>query len=108
LPRLLQLIALSLALLLVGAPAILAEIAEDDCVEECAGDDEGTTCPDEGCTDCSVVCPSCPRTHAVAVTVGAWFAPWRTASLQTSNDASERVPVDPPREGVFHPPRLAG
>lgn len=106
-PRFLQLIALSLALLLVGAPSIIAEITEDDCAEECASGD-GENCPDQGCADCSLVCSSCPRTHVVAPSVGAWFAPWRTAFVELSIDAAERVPVGPPPEGVFHPPRLAG
>jgi len=107
-PRFLQLVALSLALLLVGAPTILAQLAEDDCAEECAGEQGEESCPDEGCTDCSLVCSSCPRTHVVAPTVGGWFAPWRTAIVQLSAERADTVPVGPPPQGVFHPPRIAG
>ena len=104
----LQLIALSLALLLVGAPTIFAEVIEDDCAEECAREQGEKSCPDQGCTDCSLVCSSCPRTHLVAPTVGAWFAPWRTASVLLSPEGAERVPSGPSPQGVFHPPRIAG
>ncbi len=107
-PRVLQLVALSLALLLVGAPTILAEIVEDDCAEECAGEQGEERCPDEGCTDCSIVCSSCPRTHVVAPGVSGWFAPWRTAVVEVTVDRAERVPAGPPPRGVFHPPRDAG
>ena len=106
-PRFLQLIALTLALLLVGAPTIIAEIAEDDCAEECAGEQGEESCPDEGCTDCSIVCSSCPRTHFVA-TDAIRFAPWRTATDQLPVESAERVPAELPPQGVFHPPRVAG
>lgn len=101
-------IALSLVLLLVGAPTILAEVVEDDCAEECAGEQSEESCPDEGCTDCSIVCSSCPRTHVVAPSVTAWFSPWRTSFVQRSPDDAERVPAGPTPQGVFHPPRVAG
>lgn len=106
-PRVLQLVALTVALLLVGAPAIVAELLEDDCADECVGD-EGESCPEEGCTDCSVVCSACARTHVVTPTIAAALAPWLDSFVQTSRDAAERVPVGPPPEGVFHPPRIAG
>lgn len=106
-PRFLQLIALTLPLLLLGAPAMIAEITEDECAEECAGE-EGKSCPDEGCADCSIVCSSCPRTHVVAPVVAAWVSPWRTAIVRPSPDGPQRVPTGPPPQGVFHPPRIAG
>ena len=106
-PRLLQLVALTVALLLVGAPTIVAELLEDDCAEDCAGDD-GARCPDEACTDCSAVCASCPRPHVVVPTLGAGPAPGSTSYIQLAGHAAERVPVGPSPEGVFHPPRSAG
>ena len=106
-PRLLQLIALGLALLLVGAPTILTETVED-CAEECAGEQGEESGPDEGCTDCSIACASCPRTHVVAPTVVAWLAPWRAAFVRLPPEGAERVPAGPPPQGVFHPPRIAG
>ncbi len=107
-PRLLQLVTLSLVLLLVGAPKVIAELVEDDRAEACAGEAGEASCPEEGCSDCSIVCSSCPRTHVVAPGVTAWFAPWRTAFVQPSPEGAERVPAGPTPKGVFHPPRVAG
>jgi hypothetical protein len=55
-----------------------------------------------------VMCASCSRTYVVTPTVAAAIAPWLDSFVQTSRDAAERVPVGPPPEGVFHPPRIAG
>jgi hypothetical protein len=106
-PRFLQLVALSLALLLVGAPAIAAEMIEDDCAEECAGEESERSCPEEGCTDCSVLCPGCARPHVVATTAVARPTSWATSYVEISSDDTERVPLGPPPDGVFHPPRPA-
>jgi hypothetical protein len=106
-PRFLQAIALVLIFTISGVPAMLAELLEDDCAERCAGEDQ-TGCPDEGCADCSIICSSCPRTHVVAPS---GTSPLPAISLEVARittEARQRVPVGPPPEGVFHPPRLAG
>lgn len=90
-----------------GAPTWVAElVAEDDCAERCASEQQGG-CPDEGCADCAIVCASCPRTHFVlpSPSLGP-TAVFAMASLPCEADARE--PIGPPPEGVFHPPRLAG
>lgn len=102
----LQLLALMVAMLLVGAPAMVAELAEDDCAEECVGD-SGPSCPEEGCNDCSPVCSSCPRTHVVAAALTAWSSPAADVVVGAPVEGCQRVPTGPPPEGVFHPPRVA-
>ena len=106
-PRFLPVIALMLIFAISGAPTWAAELLEDDCAEKCS-DEEQDGCPDEGCADCSIICSSCPRAHVlVPQVVDRLFA----ISIETSGAAIEigqRVPVGPPPEGVFHPPRLAG
>ena len=90
-----------------GAPAMLAELAEDDCAEKCA--DEGQTgCPDEGCADCSIICSSCPWTHVVAPSGANPLPAVPLSGARITTEAGQRAPADPPPEGVFHPPRLAG
>lgn len=106
-PRFLQLVALMLAFLVSGAGAWVAELAKDDCAEECEGD-ELTSCPEQGCTDCSVTCSSCPRTLALAWTHVVRVEPVSTSFGWISSEVRERVPDDPFAEGVFHPPRLVG
>ena len=105
-PRVLQLVALMLAFLVSGAPTWVAELAEDDCADECA-DEEQDGCPDEGCGDCSVICSSCPRPHMLLSQHVVRFAPAPSCFLWISSEAGECVPDDPVPEGVFHPPRLA-
>lgn len=83
----------------------IAELTEDECAEECT--DEPTGCPEEGCADCSIICSSCPRAHLVVPTQAMRLGP-EVFVARFGTDAAERVPVDPPPEGVFHPPRLAG
>jgi hypothetical protein len=106
-PRLLQLVALTLAFLVSGAPAWAAELVRDDCGDECAGD-ETSSCPEQGCTDCAFTCSSCPRVIALAWTHAVRVAPVVTSFAWLTNETGERVPDDPVPEGVFHPPRLAG
>jgi hypothetical protein len=106
-PRFLQAIALVLVFVISGAPAVLAELLEDDCAERCADEDQ-TGCPDEGCADCSIICSSCPRTHVVAPSGANLLPTAPLAVARITTEAGQRVPTDPPPEGVFHPPRLAG
>ena len=107
-PRILQVLAVCLALMLVGVPKVIAEIVEDDCAEECAGEEGSESCPDQGCTDCSIVCSSCPRAHVVAPNGALWAVPSLHGYLELEPERAERVPSGPPPEGVFHPPRSAG
>lgn len=107
-PRFAQLIALSLALLLAGAPAVIAEMAEtieDDCADECAGEQGEESCPEEGCSDCSIICSSCARSHVVAPSGAVRFLPWRTEYVWLRAEGPHRLPAGPPPRGVFHPPR---
>jgi hypothetical protein len=106
-PRFLQLVALVLVFMVSGAPAWIAELAEDDCAAKCA-DEEQDGCPDEGCGDCSVVCSSCPRSHVVLPSHVVRVAPGSLDFACLASEAGERVPDEPVPEGVFHPPRLAG
>jgi hypothetical protein len=106
-PRFLQAIALVLVLVISGVPAVLAEILEDDCAEKCAGTDQ-TGCPDEGCADCSIICSSCPRAHVVAPSGASPLPVLPLAVARITTEVGQHVPADPPLEGVFHPPRLAG
>lgn len=103
-PRFLQLVALALVFAISGAPAWIAELAGDDCAEKCSDEPR---CPDEGCADCSVICSTCARTHALPVTrvASALFA---FDVSEITFDASESVPPSPPPEDVFHPPRRIG
>lgn len=104
-PRFLQLVALALAFLVSGAPTWIGELAEDDCAEKCANE---SGCPEKGCGDCSVICSSCPRTHAILPSHVVSLAPAGVDLLWISTEVGEWVPDDPVPEGVFHPPRLAG
>lgn len=93
-----------MAFVISGAPMWVAELAEDNCAEECA-DESG--CPDEGCADCSVICSSCPRAQYLAPQTTA-IVPMLVDVSAAAHDAGERVPLEPPPKGVFHPPRRAG
>ena len=95
-----------LAFVVSGAPAWVSELAKDDCAEECEGD-ATSSCPEQGCTDCSITCSSCPRTVALVWTHVVRLEPLHTGFAWISSEAAERVPDDPVSEGVFHPPRLA-
>jgi hypothetical protein len=106
-PRLLQVVALVMVFAISGAPAALAELSEDDCAEQCADEDQ-TGCPDEGCADCSIICSSCPRTHVVAASGASPLSAVLLAGVRIATEPAQRIPADPPPEGVFHPPRLAG
>jgi hypothetical protein len=100
-------VALVLVFVMSGAPAWMVELAVDDCAERCA-DERQDGCPDEGCADCAVVCSSCPRNHVVVPSATWRPAPAAVAVEAVFDRAMERLPVGPPPEGVFHPPRLAG
>lgn len=102
--RLLPLIALMLVFLTSGAPAWIAELAQDDCAEQCADE---SSCPDEGCAGCSVICSSCVRAHVVVPQVVAVIEPGAIAVTWLAPEVGARMPVGPPPEGVFHPPRRA-
>lgn len=102
-PRFLQLVAVVLAFMVSGAPSWATELAGDDCAQKCTNE---STCPDEGCGDCSIICSSCPRVHVVVPQQASVLAAFAVA--WTSHDVSERVPVGPHPDGVFHPPRDAG
>jgi hypothetical protein len=103
-PRFLSLIALVLAFVMMGAPTWIAALTGDDCAEKCRGEAE---CPDEGCADCSIICSACPRTHVVVPQQATRVAPASIVSW-LSREVGERMPVGPPQDGVFHPPRRAG
>lgn len=107
-PRLLQLTALTLAFLLVGGPGVIVELAEDDCAEECAGEQGDESCPEAGCTDCSIICAACGRTPVVAPAGAMRLAPAGAAYVQLATEAAQRLPAAPPLRGVFHPPRIEG
>lgn len=103
-PRLLSvLVSLALVLCVTGAPTWIAELAGDDCAEDCA--DEGA-CSSDGCGDCSLVCSSCPRTHVVVPTLAPQPAVAAPSFMLMTIDGWERLPVGPPPRDVFHPPRL--
>lgn len=104
-PRFFHAIALALIFLVSGAPAWIAELTGDDCRAQCADE---SSCPDEGCADCSVLCSSCPRAHVVVPPQPNRFGPASVDVSQIAHEASERVPAGPPLEGVFHPPRRVG
>ena len=97
-------VALVLVFMISGAPSWMAEVFEDECAEECSSE---SRCPDDGCADCSVICPTCSRTHALPPTqlVVASIA---SDVSEITFDASESVPQAPPPEDVFHPPRCNG
>lgn len=103
--RLLPLIALMLVFLTSGAPTWIAELTGDDCAEQCTDE---SSCPDEGCADCSVICSSCVRTHVVVPQVVAVIAPGAVAVSWLAPEVGAQMPVGPPPQGVFHPPRRAG
>lgn len=96
-----------LAFVVSGAPAWVSELVKDDCAGACEGD-ESTSCPEQGCTDCSITCSSCPRTGALASTLFVRVEPVPASFEWISSEAAEHVPDDPVPDGVFHPPRLAG
>ena len=101
--RLLPLIALMLVVLTSGAPAWIAELVQGDCAAQCADE---SSCPDEGCASCSVICSSCVRAHVVVPPVVAVvIAPSAIAVTWLAPEVGARMPVGPPPEGVFHPPR---
>jgi len=104
-PRLLQLVALTLALLVMGAPTWITEIAQDDCGDECKGDEAAGGCDERGCTDCPVVCNSCSRTHMLPPLAVLRLDFAMTAFVHLASDLVERMPVGPPPRGIFHPPR---
>lgn len=101
-----QLVALSLAIMMAGAPAWVAEAAEDECAEECAGDRSAGGCEEQGCGDCSVVCSYCPRPHLVVPQVADVPAVEMATLRDSAPPTCERVPTGPPPRGVFHPPRV--
>ena len=107
-PRVLSIVALWLALLLVGVPTMIAELTEDDCASECADEADRGSCPEQGCTDCSLVCAGCARTHVVVPTTLPGATPGRTVVVRLEGDRAQRVPLGPPPQGVFHPPRRTG
>jgi hypothetical protein len=106
-PRSFRVLAFVLVIVMSGASAWVAELAaDDDCAERCA-DEQQDGCPDEGCGDCVIVCSSCPRNHVVIPSPG--LLPVALFAVEAlPQEADERMPVGPPPEGVFHPPRLAG
>jgi hypothetical protein len=106
-PRFVQAIALLLILGVMGVPSIIVQLVPDDCAEECAGEESGS-CEDEGCTDCSIVCSSCARAHVLVPTVSVRAVDSPMNFVRVSTETGQRVPVGPPPEGVFHPPRRAG
>ena len=103
-PRFLHVFALVMAFIASGAPTWISELAEDDCAVECSDE---SSCPDEGCADCSIICSSCPRSHVVAPQT-TMVVPMPINVSAVAHEASERWPLEPPPEGVFHPPRRAG
>lgn len=105
-PRFIHVIALMLIFAISGGPTVAGELLEDDCAEKCA-DEEQDGCPDEGCADCSIICSSCPRAH-VLIPLVANLLPISIEESGVAIEIGQRVPVGPPPEGVFHPPRLAG
>jgi hypothetical protein len=114
-PRILQLVALLVALALVGAPTWVGELIEEVCAsdcpdaedDECTGDEGAGGCEEQGCTDCSVVCGSCARGHHAPPVAAMRPAAAVLASVVVGVHADARVPVGPPPQGIFHPPRIA-
>lgn len=103
-PRVLQVLALVMTFIVMGAPAWVAEMIEDDCAEECSDESQ---CPDQGCGDCSLICSSCPRAQYMAPT-DVTVVPSTIEVSSVAHDTSEHRPMEPPPKGVFHPPRRAG
>jgi hypothetical protein len=110
-PRILQLVALLVALALVGAPTwvgeLIEQVADADCGDECTGDDSAGGCEEQGCTDCSVVCGSCARGHHAPPVAAMRPAAAVVASAVVGVNVDARVPVGPPPQGIFHPPRMS-
>lgn len=107
-PRAVQSVALTLAFLLVGGPAVIAELVEDDCAEACEAEQPDESCPEEGCTDCSILCSGCGRTPVITAAGAIRLALAGTGYVQLVTDVGQRMPAGPPPQGVFHPPRVAG
>lgn len=103
-PRFLQVLALVMTFIVMGAPAWVAEILEDDCTEECSDESQ---CPGEGCGDCSIICSSCPRSHYTTPQT-VTLSPSSVEVSAIAHETRERFPLEPPPKGVFHPPRRAG
>lgn len=110
-PRILQLVALLVALVLVGAPTWVGELVEavcaSDCSDECAGDESASGCAEQGCTDCAVVCGSCARGHHAPPVAAMRPITAVLASVVVALRVDARVPIGPPPQGIFHPPRIA-
>jgi hypothetical protein len=104
-PRLLQLLALVVALAIAGVPTWIGELLEDDCAQTCAGDQSAGGCQEQGCTDCSVVCSSCARGLHGPPVASVHLAAAILASVDAAIDVPQRVPIGPPPQGIFHPPR---
>jgi len=103
--RLLQVLALTLALLVVGAPSWISELVEDHCGEDCAGDEAAGGCEERGCTDCPVVCGACARSHMLPPVAVQRLESVAARYVAVASDAPERFPSEPPPQGIFHPPR---
>lgn len=103
--RVLQLLAILVALATCGAPAWAVELLKDDCADECTDEPEG--CPSEGCGDCSVLCSSCPRVPGAICALPPRIAPAVLASWWIAGEPAQQKPTEPPPKGVFHPPRRA-
>jgi hypothetical protein len=105
-PRFLQILVLLLIFGISGGPGVIAELAGDDCTETCADEEPGSS--EDGCGDCRLICSSCPRSHVIVPSLTNHVIPVPVNVARIAAIGAERVPIGPPPQGVFHPPRLAG
>ncbi len=101
--RILQLVLVAVLVLAATGTASMASAAID---EPCCDDEQGgadSAAPD----DCSPFCFSCPSRTLAPVATAVAPAPVVTIERAAIPALAFVMASDPPRRGVFHPPRLS-